>query len=275
MAEVATGVLHNVGNVLNSVNVGASVISSKIQDLRTNNLSAAVSMLQEHAHNLSNFVENDAKGQRVLPYLENLARHLHSERNQVLEELSSLTTHIDHIKEIVATQQDYAKASTLTESVSISTLVEHALKMSEASLNRHDVAVIREIDDVAEIAVPKHKVVEILVNLIRNAKQAIIAHNGPQREMRIRVKNHATDRIRIEVEDTGVGLSPENLTRVFAHGFTTKRDGHGFGLHAGALAARQMGGSLWAESKGTGLGATFILELPVSAAAMTPEMSMT
>ena len=273
MAEVATGVLHNVGNVLNSVNVGASVISTKLREFRIDHLSAAIEMLNEHAHDLSQFVELDAKGQRVLPYLTKLTRHLQTERGQVLNEVETLTTHIDHIKEIVATQQDYAKASALIEKVPLQKLVDQALKMVQASLGRHQIEVVREIEDVPELPVVKHKVVEILINLIRNAKQAIVEHNGPLRQIRIRVWRHAQDHVRIEVQDSGLGLPPENLTRIFAHGFTTKRNGHGFGLHSGALAAQQMQGSLWAESRGPGFGATFILELPVSAAATVPEMA--
>jgi signal transduction histidine kinase len=273
MAEVATGVLHNVGNVLNSVNVGAGIVTSKIRELRVDNLSTAVKMLEEHTHDLSSFVEKDPKGQRVVPYLVKLAQHLQGERIQVLHELESLTEHIDHIKEVVATQQDYAKVSALTEIVSIPKLLDQALKMVEASLTRHHVEVIREVDDVPDLALAKHKVIEILVNLIRNAEQAVLEQSGPVLEVRIKVKRHSPDRIRIEIHDTGVGLSPENLTRIFAHGFTTKSNGHGFGLHSGALAAKQMGGSLWAESKGTGLGATFVLELPATAAVNAPAMS--
>jgi ligand-binding sensor domain-containing protein/signal transduction histidine kinase len=273
MAEVATGVLHNVGNALNSVNVGATVISAKLRDTRLENLSTAVNMLQEHTHDLASFVQEDPRGQRVLPYLAKLAQHLQTERDEVVNELQSLTGHIDHIKEIVSTQQDYAKVSSLTDIVSIPEVVKQALKMAEASLNRHHVEVMCEIEDVPDISAPKHKLVEILVNLVRNAKQAVLEHNGPRREVRVCVKRHSTNHIRVEVHDTGIGLAPENLTRIFAHGFTTKRDGHGFGLHAGALAARQMGGSLRAESRGIGFGAVFILELPVKAAVAVEEMS--
>ena len=275
MAEVATGVLHNVGNVLNSVNVGASVINGKLRDSRIDHLSAAIDMLNEHAHDLSRFVESDPKGQRVLPYLTKVTRHMQTERTQVLHELETLTTHIDHIKEIIAAQQDYAKVSALIETVSVQKLVDQALRMVEASLGRHQIQVIREIEDVPELPVAKHKVVEILINLIRNAKQAIVEHNGPLRQIRICVRRHAEDHVRIEVHDSGIGLPPENLTRIFAHGFTTKRHGHGFGLHSGALAAKQMQGALWAESKGLGFGASFILELPVRVPATAPEMATT
>lgn len=278
MAEVATGVLHNVGNVLNSVNVGAAVLSSKVRESRVDNLISAVGMLEDHSQDLSSYIHSDPKGQRLLPYLTKLAQHLQSERKQMLEELVGLTGHIDHIKEIVATQQDYAKASALMETVSVSKLVDQALTMVEASLSRHHVEVILDIEPVPDILAVKHKVIEIMVNLFRNAKQAVIEQNGPLRQVRICVKREGLDYIRIEVHDTGVGLSPENLTRVFAHGFTTKQDGHGFGLHSGALSARQMGGSLRAESRGPGLGATFIFELPVTTAAIAanePAMSKT
>lgn len=273
MAEVATGVLHNVGNVLNSVNVGASIIGTRIRESRIENLSAAIGMLQAHAHELSDFVSADPKGQRVIPYLVNLTAHLQNERNQVIGEIQTLTMHIDHIKKVVATQQDYARVSALVETVCIPELIDDALRMVEASLDRHEVEIVREVEDAPVVVAAKHLVLEILVNLLRNAKEAVVEHNGPQRQITIRVRRREPDHLRIVVHDTGTGLSHENLTRVFAHGFTTKPNGHGFGLHAGALAARQMRGSLWAESEGPGCGATFILELPANAAASVTEVT--
>src|SRR6185437_753002 len=215
MAEIATGVLHNVGNVLNSVNIGATVIGTRLREFRTDNLTAAVNMLQEHADHLAHFVEADPKGQRIVPYLAKLAAHLQNERGQVLGELETLATHIDHIKEIVATQQDYAKVSALVEMVSVPKLIEDALRMVEASLDRHHVDVAREMEDVPDVPVAKHQVLEILVNLLRNAKQAVVAHNGPQRQIRICVRRQTDDRVRIEIHDTGVGLPPEHITQIF------------------------------------------------------------
>ncbi|HWF46145.1 MAG TPA: two-component regulator propeller domain-containing protein [Bryobacteraceae bacterium] len=274
MAEVATGVLHNVGNVLNSVNVGATVIANKVRESRLDNLTAAVRLLEEHADDLSQFVENDPKGQRVLPYLLKLSSHLQGERQQVLNEVEALTSHVDHIKQIVATQQDYAKVSVLTEMVPVSKLIEDAIKLVASSFTRHHVELLRELEDLPEVSASRHKVLEILVNLLRNAKQAVLEYNGPLRQVRICAKRHSDERVRIEIHDTGVGIPAENLTRIFAHGFTTKRNGHGFGLHSGALAAHQMHGALWAESAGPGCGAIFILELPVGVRAATEEMSV-
>ncbi len=264
MAEVASGVLHNVGNVLNSVNVAADLVAGKVRDFRTQNLRAAVELLNSHADRLAAFLETDPKGQRILPYLINVCAQIDREREYLLDEIGTLKHHIDHIKQIVFTQQDYAKVSIMTEKVFIPKIIDDAVKLVEVSLERHQVEITREIEDIPEIFTVRHKLLEILVNLLRNAKQAVVQQAGPERRIRICVKRPAGGRIRIEVRDTGIGIPRESLTSIFAHGFTTKADGHGFGLHSGALAARQMGGLLWAESEGTGCGATFILELPMN-----------
>jgi signal transduction histidine kinase len=132
-------------------------------------------------------------------------------------------------------------------------------------LSRHEIEIERQFEDVPPVTADKHKILQILLNLVRNAQQAIKEIPEAPRVIQVRIRRHERDgeRVRIEVQDFGVGLPRENLTRIFAHGFTTRRDGHGFGLHSGALDARQMGGALWAESEGPGKGATFVLELPL------------
>jgi C4-dicarboxylate-specific signal transduction histidine kinase len=266
MAEVATGVLHNVGNVLNSVNVSTSIVEGKIRELRVDKLVAAIEMLQAHERDLAEFLGRDPKGQRVMPYLANLAHHLREERDVTLKELELLRDHVGHIKEIVATQQNYAKVSGLTEEIPLSSLVQDAIRIIQPSIDRHRIRFEKDFEDVPPVLVDKHKVLQILLNLLRNAKEAIKESNGLVRAVRVRIRRHESGRVRIEVKDSGIGLARENLTRIFAHGFTTKRDGHGFGLHSGALDAKQMGGALWAESDGPGLGATFVLELPLAQA---------
>jgi signal transduction histidine kinase len=265
MAEVATGVLHNVGNVLNSVNVSATIVANKIRDSRIANVAALSGMLQEHSGDLPDFLTHDPKGQRVVPYLAKLASHLEQERQVMLRELELLTLHIGHIKQIVATQQSYAKVSGLIEVVSLADLVEDAIRIVEPGLGRHGIHLERVHEAVPPVAVDKHSILQILLNLLRNAKQALKDSDREEKSILVRIRRWGEDRIRISVEDTGVGLPPENLTQIFSHGFTTRRDGHGFGLHSGANAARQMGGALWAESDGPGRGATFTLELPMSA----------
>ena len=265
MAEVATGVLHNVGNVLNSVNVSSILVADNLKKSKAPNLSKAVALLREHALDLGAFITSDPKGKQLPDYLAQLAEHLAGEQAAALEELAHLQKNIEHIKDIVAMQQSYAKISGVTETVQVSDLVEDALRMNASALVRHDVEAIREFEAVPPITVEKHKVLQILVNLIRNAKYACDEAGRPDKRLTVRVTN-GDNRVRIAVIDNGIGIPPENLTRIFNHGFTTRKDGHGFGLHSGALAAKEMGGLLHVRSEGVGKGAMFILELPLERA---------
>jgi PAS domain S-box-containing protein len=262
MAEVATNVLHNVGNVLNSLNVSFAVVSDKVRKSRIQNLAKVAGMLQEHNKDLAAFLSSDPKGTQLPSYLTGLAQHLTQEQAEVLKELQSLTTNVDHIKEIVAMQQSYSKVSGVVETLPVVELLEDALRMNDAALARHEVQVVREYAETPPVLVDKHKVLQILVNLIRNAKYALDEQGQPDKRLTLRVSKNGSNVVHVSVSDNGVGISPENLTRVFEHGFTTRKGGHGFGLHSGALAAQELGGTLTVHSEGVGKGATFTLALP-------------
>ena len=262
-AEVATSVLHNVGNVLNSVNVSCSVITETVRKSRLGSVARAASLLQEHAPDLAHFVTHDPAGQKLPEFLGKLAQKLAAEQATVLAELGLLGQNIEHIKDIVAMQQTYGRISGITETVSVAELVEDSLRMQASALSRHEVRLVRDFGEVPPITVEKHKVVQILVNLISNAQHACDAAVHPDKQVTVRVEPAARG-VRIAVRDDGIGIPAENLTRIFSHGFTTKKEGHGFGLHSAVLGAQEMGGSLTVESAGVGLGATFTLELPLT-----------
>jgi signal transduction histidine kinase len=266
MAEVASGVLHNLGNVLNSVNVSASFIVEKLDHSEVANLCKVISLLREHDADMVSFLTEDPRGKRALEYLARLGESLTGEHTAIRDETDSLVKSIDHIKEIVRMQQDYARTSGLVEMVAVEDLVEDALRLNGEALKRHQVPVERKYSAVPQISVQKHKVLQILINLIRNAKYAMDEMDCENRLMTISIKPAPNDNIRISVSDTGIGIPSENLTKIFAHGFTTRKDGHGFGLHISALAAQEMGGTLSVSSEGSGKGATFVLELPTTLA---------
>jgi PAS domain S-box-containing protein len=265
MAEVATGVLHNVGNVLNSVNVSASLVAEHVKDWKVANLAKAAAMLAENVQD-PRFLMDDEKGKHLPKFFTQLADLWTQQQAAVVEEITSLTKNVEHIKDIVMMQQAYATVSGVTEIVHLSGLVDDALRMNAGSLERHDVQVNRNYQEIEPLMVDKHKVLQILVNLIRNAKYACDESDATNKEIRLRIARNGDGRVKIEVQDNGVGIPKENLTRIFAHGFTTRRQGHGFGLHSGALAAKEMGGELHVRSDGPGLGATFTLELPAKSA---------
>lgn len=262
MAEIATNVLHNVGNVLNSVNVSAGLVAEGLKKSKVSGLGRAVALLREQEVDLASFMSSDPRGRNMLPYLAQLAEHLEEEHSAIIGELDSLRDNIEHIKDIVAMQQSYAKVSGVKELVNVADLVEDSLRMNVGAFSRHGVEVDREFAHVPMLNVEKHKVLQILVNLLRNAKYACDDSGRPDKRITLRVTNGA-GRVRVSVTDNGIGIPPENLTRIFNHGFTTRQLGHGFGLHSGALAARELGGSLTVHSDGRGRGATFHLDLPV------------
>jgi ligand-binding sensor domain-containing protein/signal transduction histidine kinase len=265
-AEVASSVLHNVGNVLNSVNVSTNLIAERLRGLRVGSLSQAAQMMQEHMGDIGPFLTTDEKGRQLPQYLEKLARHLGREQEELLREIKDLAGNVDHIKEIVAMQQTYAKAAGLLETVPVSELVESSLRMDAASFERHGVKVVREFREVPPVLVDKHKVLQILVNLLHNARNACDESGREDKQVTLRIRRSTDQTVAIEVADNGIGIAPENWTNIFSHGFTTRQSGHGFGLHSAALAAQEMGGTLSAQSDGLGTGATFILEIPLEPA---------
>ena len=260
MAEVATGVLHNVGNVLNSVNVSAALVVEQLRKSKTASLVKAVELLRAHKADVGEFLANDPKGRQLPAFFEALSEQLTREQAVLTQETQVLQQNIEHIKQIVAMQQSYAKVSGARESLAPHELVEDALRMESAGLTRHQIEVVRQFDSVPRVLVDRHVVLQILINLVRNARQAL-DHRTPGRRLTLRIARGGGC-VQVEVGDNGAGIAPENLTRIFRHGFTTKQSGHGFGLHSGANAAKEMGGSLNVRSDGPGTGATFILELP-------------
>jgi signal transduction histidine kinase len=261
MAEVASGVLHNVGNVMNSVNVGASVVRDSVRTLPVERLQRALELLDENAARLPDFLANDAAGRKLPQYLAKIGEVLGAEKSALLESLDQLSEHLEHMKKIIAAQQSYAKTRGMTEECSLAELADSALAINEAALREAAIEVVREFEPLPPVVADRHQLMQILVNLVSNAKHALTDCEDRVRRLHLIVAGDERD-VRIEVLDNGSGITPDSMRRIFAHGFTTKRTGHGFGLHNCANAAQEMGGSLTAHSAGAGLGARFVLKLP-------------
>jgi len=263
MAEVATGVLHNVGNVLNSVNVSATLVADQVRHTKALNVAKLAALFAQNKTNLAEFLTQDARGQMIPDYLGTLADMLAEEHRSMMLELDNLRKNVEHIKDIVAMQQAYATTSGVIETVSVPDMIEEALRINAGSLVRHNVDTIRDYRARGVVTTDKHKVMQILINLVRNAKYACSESGLAAKQITVRTTSDEHG-VKIAVIDNGIGIPAENLTRIFNHGFTTRKDGHGFGLHSGALAARELGGALTVQSDGPGYGATFVLELPAA-----------
>jgi two-component system sensor kinase FixL len=265
-AEIATGVLHNVGNTLNSVNVSATLVAEQLHGSRVQGLLRATELMKAHTVDLGDFLTRDERGRLLPEYLLSVSRHLAEEHATMRVELQSLTKNVDHIRSVVAMQQEHARFVGAVEEVLLPELLDDALRLHPTSLERLDIQVRREYAPVPPLRVDRHKLLQILVNLLSNARHALTESPGPDKQLTLRVTSQPEARLRIDVADTGMGIGPEHLPRIFSLGFTTKKDGHGFGLHASAIAARELGGSLTCTSPGPGHGATFTIDLP-----LTPE----
>jgi two-component system NtrC family sensor kinase len=277
MAEIAANVLHNVGNVLNSVNVSADLVSARARDSKVKGLADAMRLMSEHEGDLAGFLTRDDKGMRLPAYLNKLAEVLTAEKKLIVEEMTSLKGGIEHIRDIVATQQSFAGATGVTEPVHLGDLLQDALRMNASLLARHETTVLKDWDGIPEVLLDKHLVLQIMVNLVANALQAM--ENITDRPRRLTLKAETPDgaegpRLRIHVNDNGEGILPENLPRLFTHGFTTRKGGHGFGLHSCALAARAMNGHLTVHSPGPGSGASFMLDVPLREVAVKAIMNL-
>ncbi|MDB6028012.1 MAG: multi-sensor signal transduction histidine kinase [Verrucomicrobiales bacterium] len=264
MAEVASGVLHNVGNVLNSVNVAAHLVSERLQNSRQQNVKKIAQLLEENASNLGHFFSTDERAMQLPSYVRKLSDYLAEEQAMTLKELETVRKNVDHIKDIVAMQQSYAKVSGLIQAQPIVELVDDALQMNTAALARHDVNLEKDFQANPVVHTDKHKVLQILVNFIRNAKYACDEGGKPDKKVKVTVKMKDPQWVQIIVSDNGIGVPAENLTRIFSHGFTTRDGGHGFGLHSSALSAKELEGSIYVHSDGPGTGAAFTLELPLN-----------
>ena len=264
MAEVATGILHNMGNALNSVNVSTGVIADKVLGSKVNGVVKAAALMEAHAEELGKFIATDPKGQQLPKYLGQLGDHLVREQSGLHEEVKRLRKSLEHINAILSIQQNYAKGLGTADKANPIELLEDALYMSGGWLNRHEIEVVREYaSDLPIVKVPKHAVLQILINLIRNAEKACQGAGSKAKRIALRMVTSRGGRyLRIEVADNGMGIPEANLERIFDHGFTTRKDGHGFGLHSGATMAKELGGSLTAMSDGPGKGSTFTLEFP-------------
>jgi signal transduction histidine kinase len=263
MAEIATGVLHNIGNVLNSVNVSISTLDTRVREMRVGGPARVAALLAEHAEDAGDFLRSDPRGRKLPEYLGQLSETLAAEQQHVLTELDFLRTKLQDIRNIINAQQKYARQLPFKEPVQLHAVIADVLVMSSRSLTKHRIEVVRDLEELPVVAVERLKLVQVLDNLVRNAIDAMKGEEGPPRTLTIQLRRGGPCQASIRVKDTGRGIEPEHLQRIFNYGFTTKPAGNGFGLHSAANAMTEIGGTIRVDSDGPGRGATFTIEFPL------------
>jgi len=262
MAEVASDVLHNVGNVLNSINVSIGVVSDLIQKSMVGDVGRISQLFHKHREDLGNFFSTHPKGQQIPAYLEKLSGQLVEEQKRALAELDRLRENAQHAQQCVAAQENVAKPNGLTEPISVIELLEEALAANHEQIEKLKIDISREFQEIPQLIVDKHQVLEMMVDVIRNACQAMAMVSMKQLIVRAKIIPGPPDSVCLEVQDSGVGIASEDLIKIFGQGYATRDGGRGMSLHSGALMAKNLGGALRAYSEGMGHGSTFSLELP-------------
>jgi PAS domain S-box-containing protein len=269
MAEVAADVLHNVGNILNSINVSAATIAEKLSKSEIGDLSKLAELLCVHSGDLTDFLENNPQGRHIPAYLSELSKHLIRQQNETIEKLDAIIRNVKQVKDIVKMQRTYTGIDKHHDCVSLNEIVENAIEINNAGLQRQNVEVIREYDDIGNILIDRQRCLAVLVNLIDNAARSLSMSGKDLKILKVRIARAGSSKLRIEVCDNGIGITASERNSIFDRGYTTKQTGGGFGLHSSLLAVRDMQGTITAQSDGRGKGARFIIELPLRKAEVT------
>lgn len=264
MSEIASEMLHNIGNAVNSVNCSASQLEERLKGSKITGLRRSADLLRDQSdtQNLNNFFTSDSRGPKLVQYLIDLTAVMEQERTENQEEVSRLRETARHISDIIAAQQSYANRSDFRHEVNLNQVVNELLTINQELIRALEVQVELDVPELPELMLNKSKLTQVLVNLIRNSIQAMQAQPSDNRKLKLACQVVNENDLEIEVTDSGIGFDQEIQSKLFTHGFTTKSTGNGLGLHYCANAIREIGGHIAAQSPGPGLGATFRIRIP-------------
>ncbi len=264
MAEVATSVLHNIGNIMNSVNVSSNALMDKLNETKLSGLGRISKLIKEHQRDFERFVTEDSIGKNLVIYLEKLPDFWETRKAMFLQELNEINGNIKNIKDIISAQQVLSGTVGTYEETHACEIIQESIKLHKDNFANGNINFVFECSDQLRFITDRVKFLQILVNLVKNAYEAVMEDTVENKNKRIKVTVDEKDTasVCIKVIDNGVGVRKENLEKIFSHGFTTKKSGHGFGLHSSAICAYELGGLLTVESEGEGKGCTFTLLLP-------------
>ena len=266
MAEMAVGVLHNIGNILNSVSLSAEEISRINKSSKLPGLIKANNIVKDNLENIGDFVSNNEKGKLLPQYYLKVGQALSEEKENIEKEIDLMFTKTEMMKDVISTQQEYARTKSFIETTNIEPIIEDSIKVQESVISKLGINIIRNYDFTPPCDVHKSKLLQVLTNLIKNASEAMRENDRLNKTKDITIDIGALNDayVFIKITDTGIGIDKKNLDNIFTHGFTTKSDGHGFGLHTSANAMTEMHGSLKVKSDGLERGASFTLLLPIN-----------
>lgn len=263
MAEIATSVLHNIGNVMNSVNVSTLSLREQLNATQLSGLSEIAKLIRDHEQDLNQFLTNDEQGKNFVEYISKISDFWEKRKHIFKNELDSITKYVQNINDIIMAQQSLSQSMGIIENIPLVDIIEDALSLNQRIFPKIEVKIIREYNIKPTIFSDRSKLLQVFVNLIRNIYDIFLENEKYERVIIIQINKIDDNTVSIKIIDKGKGIEAKNLIKIFSYGFTTKKKGHGIGLHTSALTIRELGGSLTAESAGLEQGSTFIIILPL------------
>jgi two-component system, NtrC family, sensor kinase len=261
MADVASEVLHNVGNVVNSANTSIEVLEAKLLHSHVDGLERAARLLGEQAPHAAEFFAKDPRAPKLINYIAQLSQSSQKERAESAQLIAKLATSINHIRTIVAMQQEHSKGAEFSQEVNLRELVRETLLLKQDRITVANIDVQLQMDEIPLLLTNKSKLNQVLLNLVKNAVEAMEDNSTRDQTLLIRAKVFEGG-VALEIRDRGPGIAPENLAKIFEHGFSTKETGMGIGLHYCANAIRSLGGRIKVVNCEPPWGASFQIWLP-------------
>jgi len=252
-------------NVLNSIHVSAGLINHRLREFHVDDVGRVADMLEAHSHDYGRYLTQDPKGKKIPHFLGQLSQELTHNHLHTLTELTTLNYYLEQLEYLLTAGQTPHRAGGFKDTIQFATVMEEALAPHQGELDRMGIQVFREYQRVGEGILEVSKLLRILVNLIRNAINAMREMTGQSHRLTLYVLP-CPDRegfVRLQVADTGVGIPSDCLTRVFSPQVPGTQSDLLPNLHASAIAAKELAGSLRVWSDGPKQGAIFTLDVPV------------
>ncbi len=257
MAEIATDTIHNVGNILNSVQTSILSIEEILYKSESLNYQKACELLKANLNNLDNFIQNDPKGKKLIEYFLALSDLFNDERGSINRLTERLKEKVEAITNVIASQQSYVGANLFAKHP-LEQIVNDALSILSETIDSYQITTIKFFEEVPVINIQKTKLVHIIINLIKNACEAMRSKTIMDRKLHLSITADNSS-VYLKITDNGAGIPEREINKIFTHGYTTKANGHGFGLHSCANYMAEMRGEINVESAGIEKGSTFIL----------------
>lgn len=262
VSKVANGLIHNLGNLFNSINISTQALVEVVRDSKIPELLKANRLFLKNLDNIGDYVTKDPAGRYLPEFYRTVGDFLKEDLEKLNTELGDIAEKVAFIKEMISTQQDYAKSETVTRKLALNDVVDRALQIELPSMTKRGIRIEKHYQARYFVYGIKSKVLHVFLNLFKNAKEAMTGSDHEDSFLRIEISELPEHKVQVIVTDNGAGIDVANIDKMFSYGFTTKADGHGFGLYTSAEAMRQLGGSISVESDGPGHGARFRLVFP-------------